>query len=69
VETLESIKYLANSKYGGRITNPREKKLVNSYLKALAKTKIDGKKDEKSGLTKFKGEGEVLAGVVRLEHR
>jgi hypothetical protein len=69
MEELESIKYLANRKYQGRITNPVQIKHMDSYLKALAKTKIDVKKDEQSGLMKFKGEGEVLAGVVRLEHR
>ena len=39
------------------------------YLKALAANEVEVEKDEASQRTKLKGKGEVLAWVVRLEHR
>jgi serine/threonine protein kinase len=66
---MESIKYLANRIDMGLVSDPEQIRRLDSYLKALAQTTVELEKDEKSGMTKFKGRGEVLAGVVRLEHR
>jgi len=69
VAEMESIKYLANRRDMGLVSDPEQIRRLDSYLRALAQTAVEVEKDEKSGMTKFKGRGEVLAGVVKLEHR
>jgi hypothetical protein len=69
VAEMEWIKYLANRRDMGLVSDPEQIRRLDSYLKALAQTAVEVEKDEKSGMTKFKGRGEVLAGVVKLEHR
>ena len=69
VAEMESIKYLANRIDMGLVSDPEQIRRMDSYLKALAQTAVEVEKDEKNRMTKFKGRGEVLAGVVKLEHR
>jgi len=69
VAEMESIKYLANRRDMGLVSDPEQISRLDSYLKALAQTAVEVEKVEKSGMTKFKGRGEVLAGAVKLEHR
>jgi serine/threonine protein kinase len=69
VAEMEAIKGLANQKDKGLVSDPSQISAVARYLKALAETKVEVEKDEASQRTKLKGKGEVLAGVVRLQHR
>jgi serine/threonine protein kinase len=69
VAQLEEIKNLGNPKDIGLVRDPNQIKSVAQYLKELATTEAGVEKDETNGLTKLKGRGEVLAGVVRLKHQ
>jgi serine/threonine protein kinase len=69
VAEMEAIKSWANPKDKGLVGDPNQVERVAQYLKALAEAKVEVEKDEAMQRTKLKGEGEVLAGVVRLEHR
>jgi uncharacterized protein DUF4384 len=69
VAEMETVKRWANPKDKGLIGDPNQVRAVAQYLKALAATEVEVEKDEASQRAKLKGRGEVLAGVVRLEHR
>jgi len=69
VAEMEAVKRWANPKDKGLVGDPNQASAMAQYLKALAATEVQVEKDEASQRTKLKGKGEVLAGVVRLEHR
>jgi len=69
VAEMEEIKRWANPKDKGLVGDPSQIKRVAQYLKALAAAEVEVERDEAGQRTKLKGKGEVLAGVVRLEHR
>jgi serine/threonine protein kinase len=69
VAEMEAIKGLANPKDQGLVSDPSQISAVARYLEALMETKVEVEKDEASRRTKLKGKGEVLASVVRLQHR
>jgi hypothetical protein len=69
VDEMEETKGLANPKDNSLVSDPSQIKRVAQYLKDLATIEAEVEKDETSGLTKFKGKGEVLSAVVRLKHQ
>jgi serine/threonine protein kinase len=69
VAEMEEIKSLVNPKDKGFVSDPNRIKRVTQYLKTLAETKVVVENDETRGLTRLKGRGEILAGVVRLIHK
>jgi Domain of unknown function (DUF4384) len=69
VGEMEAIKGLANPKDQGLVSDPSQIRRVAQYLKDLATIEAEVEKDETGQRMKLKGKGEVLAGVVRLEHR
>lgn len=69
VAEMEEIKRWANPKDKGLVGDPSRIERVAMYLKALAAAEIEVEMDEANQRTILKGKGEVLAGVVRLEHR
>jgi hypothetical protein len=69
VAEMEEIKRWANPKDKGLVGDPSQVERVAKYLKALAAAEVEVERDEARQRTKLKGKGEVLAGVVRLEHR
>jgi len=69
VAEMEAIKGLDNPKDKGLVSDPNQISAVARYLKALGETKVEVEKDETGRRTKIKARGEVLADVVRLEHR
>ena len=66
VPELEAVKGWANPKNEGEIGDPGQIKAVAQYLAAHAATKPE--KDEVGNRTQLKGKGEVLVGLVKLEH-
>jgi len=69
VAEMEAVKRWANPKDKGLVGDPSQVERVAQYLKALAAAEVEVEWDEAGQRTKLKGKGEVLAGVVRLEHR
>jgi serine/threonine protein kinase len=69
VAEMEEIKRWANPKDKGLVGDPSQVERVAQYLKALAAAEVEVEMDAASQRTKLKGKGEVLASVVRLEHR
>jgi serine/threonine protein kinase len=69
VAQMEEIKNLGNPKDIGLVRDLNQLKRVTQYLKERATTEPVVEKDETNGLTKLKGRGDVLAGVVRLRHQ
>ena len=69
VAEMEEIKRWANPKDKGLVGDSSQIKRVAQYLKAIAAAEVEVERDEASQRTRLKGKGEVLAGVVRLEHR
>ena len=66
---MEAIKGLANQKDKGLVSDPSQINAVARYPARLEATRAEVEKDEAGRRTKLKGEGGVLAGGVRLEHR
>jgi serine/threonine protein kinase len=69
VGEMEAIKGLANPKDQGLVSDPSQIRRVAQYLKELATIEAEVERNETGQRMKLKGKGEVLAGVVRLEHR
>jgi hypothetical protein len=69
VAEMEEIKRWANPKDKGLVGDPSQVERVAQYLKALAAAEVEVEMDAVGQRTRLKGKGEVLAGVVRLEHR
>jgi serine/threonine protein kinase len=69
VAEMEEIKRWANPKDKGLVGDPSQIERVAQYLKALAAAEVEVERDEAGQRTRLKGKGDVLAGVVRLEHR
>jgi serine/threonine protein kinase len=69
VAEMEAIKGVANPKDMGLVSNTNQISAVERYLKTLTETRAEVEKDERGQRTKIKVKGEVLAGLVRLEHR
>jgi hypothetical protein len=69
VAEMEEIKRWANPKDKGLVSDLSQVERAAQYLKALAAAEVEVERDEAGQRTKLKGKGEVLAGVVRLEHR
>ncbi len=67
VPDLEAVKGRANQKDKGVISDPSQIKSVAEYLAAHSVITPEVKKDEEQ--TKLKSRGEVLVGLIRLEHR
>lgn len=67
VAELEPLKKWMNKRDFGRVSDSGERIALANYLKALAKAKVEA--DEPNKLTIFKSSAEVLAGVVKLDHR
>lgn len=68
VAEIEAIKYVANPIDKGVISDPSRIRAMAQCLAKLAETRVEVEKDGASQQTRLKGNGNVLAGVVRLEH-
>lgn len=65
---LEAVKVKANPKDRGSISDPNEIKSVRQYLTAHSRIEPVLETDETSKQTKLKGKGDVLVGLIKLEH-
>jgi len=68
VPELEAVKGRANPQARGVISDPSQIKSVAQYLTMHSATKPETEKDEATKQTILKGRGEVLVGLVKLEH-
>ncbi|HYE72436.1 MAG TPA: protein kinase, partial [Blastocatellia bacterium] len=68
VAELEAIKHVANSQDQGEIKSPDEIKAVTDFLRQHSSNKAKAERDEDNRLTRLKARGDMLVGLVRLEH-
>jgi serine/threonine protein kinase len=69
VPELETVKARASSKHQGVISDPGEIKSVQQYLIKHSTSELVAEQVGSSGqTTKLKGKGEVLVGLINLEH-
>jgi hypothetical protein len=69
VPELENVKARANPKDLGRISDPNEISSVAAYLNAQSAIQADVEEDQANRQIILKGRGELLIGLVKLEHR
>lgn len=67
VPELEAVKGYANPRDRGEIKSPDHARAVQQFLSAHAAAPPE--KDDANALTRFKGSGNVLVGLLKLEHR
>lgn len=68
VAALEAVKRHADARERGEIKDPNEVNSVAQFLNQHATPKPSAEKNEANTLTRIKGQGGVLVGLVRLEH-
>jgi tRNA A-37 threonylcarbamoyl transferase component Bud32 len=69
VGELEAVKRRANAQERGVLSDPAEVKSVAEYLNRHAALKPTVERDDALTLTRLKGRGDALVGLVRLQHR
>lgn len=68
VPEIEAVKHVANPQDKGEISAPDEIRAVADYLNQHSANKAKPEKDDANTLTRLKARGDVLVGLVRLEH-
>jgi len=69
VGELDSIKLYADQQRGGEISYREHMELVKKYLGAQAANKPDREENEQMGEIILRAKGDVLIGLLKLEHR